>query len=119
MKNSIQVRLDRSADVLAMMEWFAGKDVRVLPIHGVVDGRCTCGNAECESPGKHPISSLVHNGVKGATTEVRKIRAWHRRHPDMNYAVAIHGIAVIIALLQVDSVNDRTRWPIPRATVNL
>jgi hypothetical protein len=28
----------------------------------------------------------------------------------------IHGIAVIISLLQVDSVNDRTRWPIPRAT---
>lgn len=28
----------------------------------------------------------------------------------------IHGMAVIIiALLQVDSVNDRTRWPIPRA----
>lgn len=27
----------------------------------------------------------------------------------------IHGIAVIISLLQVDSVNDRTRWPIPRA----
>lgn len=30
----------------------------------------------------------------------------------------IHGIAVlIISLLQVDSVNDRTRWPIPRAEV--
>ena len=28
----------------------------------------------------------------------------------------IHGIAVIISLLQVDSVNDRTRWPIPRAS---
>ena len=28
----------------------------------------------------------------------------------------IHGIAVIVALLQVDSVNDRTRWPIPRAS---
>jgi hypothetical protein len=27
----------------------------------------------------------------------------------------IHGIAVIIWLWQVDSVNDRTRWPIPRA----
>jgi hypothetical protein len=27
----------------------------------------------------------------------------------------VHGIAVIISLLQVDSVNDRTRWPIPRA----
>ncbi len=29
----------------------------------------------------------------------------------------IHGIAVIISLLQVDSVNDRTLWPIPRALV--
>jgi len=28
----------------------------------------------------------------------------------------IHGIAVIISLLQVDSINDRTLWPIPRAT---
>lgn len=27
----------------------------------------------------------------------------------------VHGIAVIISLLQVDSVNDRTLWPIPRA----
>ena len=27
----------------------------------------------------------------------------------------IHGIAVIIWLCQVDSINDRTRWPIPRA----
>lgn len=29
----------------------------------------------------------------------------------------IHGIAVIISLWQVDSVNDRTRWPILRALV--
>ena len=28
----------------------------------------------------------------------------------------IHGITVIIALLQVDSVNDRTLQPIPRAS---
>lgn len=27
----------------------------------------------------------------------------------------IHGIAVIITLMQVDSDNDPTRWPIPRA----
>lgn len=29
----------------------------------------------------------------------------------------IHGIAVIITLMQVDSDNDPTRWPIPRATM--
>jgi hypothetical protein len=31
----------------------------------------------------------------------------------------IHGIAVIIWLWQVDSVNDRTRWPIPRGSTDL
>ena len=94
-RQRIHVKLDRSASVLAMMKWFARQDMPVLPIHGVVDGCCTCGNDDCESPGKHPISSLVHNGVKGATTDLKTIRRWHRKHPDMNYAVATEGMAVI------------------------
>lgn len=91
----IVVRFDRPASVLGMMKWFAGQDIPVLPIHGVVDGRCTCGDNECPSPGKHPISSLVSHGVKDATTEWKRIRRWHRKHPDMNYAVATEGLAVI------------------------
>ena len=55
----ISCRFDRSAGVLAMMQWFAGQDIPVLPIHGVIDGGCMCGDDECASPGKHPISSLV------------------------------------------------------------
>ena len=36
---------------------------RVLPCHSIdpADGACTCGKADCTSPGKHP---LTPNGVK-------------------------------------------------------
>jgi hypothetical protein len=78
-----------------MMKWFAGQDIPVLPIHGIVDGHCTCGDDECESPGKHPISSLVRRGVKGATTDSKTVRHWHRKHPNMNYGVATEGLTVI------------------------
>lgn len=93
--NRVNVRLDRSASVLGMMKWFAGQGIRVLPIHGIIEGQCACGDADCSSPGKHPISSLVRNGVKGATTDLKVIRRWHRTHSDMNYAVATEGLAVI------------------------
>lgn len=91
----VTVRFDRSASVLEMMKWFAGQDIPVLPIHSVEDGRCSCGDRECSGPAKHPISSLVRNGVKGATTDLKTIGRWHRKHPDMNYAVATAGLAVI------------------------
>lgn len=91
----IQCRLDRRVSLLEMMKWFAGQDIPVVLIHGVVEGCCTCGDDECDSPGKHPINSLVHNGVKGATTDLKTIRRWHRKHPDMNYGVATEGLAVI------------------------
>jgi hypothetical protein len=93
--SAITLKFDQRAGVLHMMKWFAGQDFPVLPIHGVVDGKCTCGHDDCESPGKHPISSLVHNGVKGATVDLKVIKRWHRKHPDMNYAVASKALAVI------------------------
>jgi hypothetical protein len=58
-KGRLRVRFDRRTNVLGMMEWFAKQDIPVLPIHGVVDGRCACDDTECGSPGEHPISSLV------------------------------------------------------------
>lgn len=91
----VRVHFDQPASVLGMMEWFAGQDIPVLPIHGIVDGRCTCGDAACSSSAKHPISLLVAHGVKDATTDLKTIRRWHRKHPDMNYAVATEGLAVI------------------------
>ncbi|MFC4291362.1 bifunctional DNA primase/polymerase [Sphingorhabdus arenilitoris] len=92
---TLRIKLDRSASVLGMMQWFAGQEIPVLPIHGIVDGCCTCGVDKCTSPGKHPISSLVSHGVKDATIDLKTIRRWHRKYPNMNYAIATKGLAVI------------------------
>ena len=39
--------------------WYAEKlDWPVAPAHYILpDGGCSCGNAECASPGKHPLTA--------------------------------------------------------------
>lgn len=95
LEKRLHLTFDRSASVLGMMMWFVRQGIRVLPIHGIVEGRCTCGHKACESPGKHPISALLPNGVKGATATLKTLKKWHPQYPDMNYAVATEGLAVI------------------------
>ena len=56
------------------------------------EGRCSCGNAACESPGKHPRGSL---GVYDATTDPEVIRRWWATWPDANVGLACgHAFAV-------------------------
>ena len=71
---------------------YARRGLRVLPVHGVRDGRCTCGRPDCAAPGKHPRTP---HGVREATTDEATIRAWWRRWPDANLAVAT-GSGVIV-----------------------
>lgn len=66
---------------------------RVLPLHGIVRGRCTCGKANCESAGKHP---LTVNGVKDASSDPDVIRAWWRRGPAANVGIATGGGLVVL-----------------------
>lgn len=57
----------------------------VLPLHTVADGRCSCGNVECESPSKHPRTA---HGVKDAVTHEAQIRNWWERWPNANIGIA-------------------------------
>jgi putative DNA primase/helicase len=59
--------------ILQAANLYAAQGWHVFPLHSVVDGVCTCGNAACKSPGKHPISS---HGFKEATTDPERIAAW-------------------------------------------
>ncbi|SOZ49049.1 hypothetical protein CBM2615_A120001 [Cupriavidus taiwanensis] len=59
--------------ILEAAQQYASQGWRVFPLHGIVNGACTCGNAACRSPGKHPIT--VH-GFKQATADPRQIAAW-------------------------------------------
>ena len=64
---------------------YAHRGWRVFPLHGIVNGVCTCGRAECSSAGKHP---LVRRGLYEATTDVKQIQSWWRRWRSANIGIA-------------------------------
>ncbi len=72
---------------------YASSGYRVLPLHGIRDGRCTCGKTDCPSPGKHPRTA---HGVKDASDDPDVIRHWWSRYPDANVGIAVgHGVLVL------------------------
>ncbi|WP_430645427.1 bifunctional DNA primase/polymerase [Agromyces sp. GXS1127] len=59
---------------------------RRLPCHYINDeGRCSCGNGACASPGKHPRTK---HGVKDATSDRGQILAWYDANRQVNWALA-------------------------------
>ena len=57
----------------------------LLPIFEISGGSCSCGNAACDSPGKHPRAGL---GLKHASTKPEDLEVWIRQWPSMNMAAA-------------------------------
>lgn len=69
----------------------------VLPCHSParLPGGCSCGAADCGSPGKHP---RVAGGLKSATTDTGQIEAWWGKWPGANIGVrtgAASGLVVV------------------------
>lgn len=60
----------------------------VLPLYGLSAGRCTCGDANCKSPGKHPHRELVPHGVHDASKDEARVRDWFTRVPGANIGIA-------------------------------
>ena len=74
---------------------YAERGWRVFPLHGIVNGICTCGRTDCGSAGKHP---LVRRGLYEATTDRGVIKEWWRRWRSANIGLATgadSGLAVI------------------------
>lgn len=65
---------------------YATHGLPVFPVHSVRAGRCSCGNLNCEHPGKHPRTP---HGFKDASTDARVIEGWWRRWPTANVGVAV------------------------------
>jgi hypothetical protein len=64
---------------------YATRGWRVLPLHGIVDGKCTCGKADCDSQGKHP---RTRHGLKDATIDQDTIKGWWATWPSANVGIA-------------------------------
>jgi len=85
--------LSTSAVVLSQAHYgalqMASKGFPVFPLHGIVNGECTCGgitaNRIC-TPGKHPhfIGSM-----DTATTDPTTINLWFTKYPMLNYGVRL------------------------------
>jgi Bifunctional DNA primase/polymerase, N-terminal/AAA domain/Primase C terminal 1 (PriCT-1) len=77
---------------------YAGRGWVVFPLHSPTARGCSCGRAECESPGKHPRTA---HGLKDASRDSATIREWWRRWPDANIGIAT-GPESGILVLDVD-----------------
>ncbi|MEN9493650.1 MAG: hypothetical protein RJA63_4099, partial [Pseudomonadota bacterium] len=65
---------------------YAGLGWKVFPLHGIVAGRCTCGDADCRSIGKHPMTP---HGVKDASLDPAQIERWAAQWPQSNLGLAL------------------------------
>ena len=74
---------------------YAKRGQHVLPLHGIVNGVCTCGSTECSSPGKHPRT--LH-GLKEATSHHPTIVKWFNQWPNSNVGIATGQGSGFIAL---------------------
>jgi len=77
--------LTETDGVLEAALLYASLGWRVFPTHSMRDGACSCGDPACTSPGKHP---RTRRGCNDATTDEQRIRAWWKRWPEANVAVA-------------------------------
>ncbi|BEQ13874.1 phage/plasmid primase, P4 family [Desulfoferula mesophila] len=80
---------------------YASRSWKVLPLHSVINGECSCGDPNCNKPGKHP---RVKNWPKVATDDPRQIEEWWGQWPDANVGI-LTGRASGIFVLDVDPKN--------------
>jgi Bifunctional DNA primase/polymerase, N-terminal/AAA domain len=87
----------------------------IIPIHCVVDGKCSCGKSDCDSPAKHPRTA---HGLKDATTDAEQHERWWRKWPRANLAIATEPSGLVVidvdagsggfdTLLQLEATHGR------------
>ena len=93
--------LHPDADKLYWASHYGSRSWLVLPLYSVEGGRCTCGDVNCRSPGKHP---RTQHGVKDASTLSWQIQRWWKFWPSANVGIAT-GIASGLIVLDIDPQN--------------
>jgi hypothetical protein len=78
---------------------YARRGWLVLPLHRIIEGRCSCGRPSCTQLGKHPDT---RHGVHDATRDERVVRAHWNRVPDAGIALAPGGARSHFVVLDLD-----------------
>ncbi len=87
-------RYDLLAAALAPLK----RGLAVLPLWWVEDGRCACGVATCDHPGKHPLGKLSVHGYKSASKDSKQIERWWAAFPRANVGIATGEISGVVVL---------------------
>ena len=88
----------------AAAESYAKRGFRVVPLHSVVDGVCSCERgADCNGAGKHP---RIKAWQENASSDRTKVLEWFRRWPRANVGLAMGGPERLVAL-DVDGAEGR------------
>lgn len=81
---------------------YAKRGLAVVPVYGVVNGKCQCTKGkDCSKPGKHPCTK---NGVKDATTDPKVVEEHWKKYPHANIGVAA-GKGSGVMVLDIDTRN--------------
>lgn len=72
---------------------YAELGYRVIPLFGIVEGKCECGKADCVSPGKHPrIQDWQHK----ASSEDAVVRRWWGMWEQSNIGILLNPDLVVL-----------------------
>jgi len=77
----------------------------IIPVHGIVDGACTCGKPDCGREGKHPRINWDQFKERRATED--EIRGWFTKWPESNVGIVTGSISGI-CVLDVDGEEGMT-----------
>lgn len=72
-------------DRAAIKNFIISNNLFLLPLQSIRDGKCTCNNAGCSSPGKHPL--LKYSWKHVATNDPVRIEKWLTMK-NVNYGIA-------------------------------
>jgi putative DNA primase/helicase len=96
---------------------------RVIALHSIREGRCTCGRAVCDSPGKHPRLAAWPSQ---ATTDERTIRSWFAHWRALNLGIVTGADSDLVGLdvdgdTGAESLRDleRQHGALPETVVSL
>ena len=76
---------------------------RLVPVHGLTDGTCSCGSANCGRAGKHP---RVVGWTTKASADARQVAAWWTTWPQANVGLAT-GADSGVVVLDIDGETGR------------
>ncbi|WP_316977275.1 DUF3987 domain-containing protein [Shumkonia mesophila] len=76
---------------------YALRGFSVVPLHGIrPDGKCTCGRANCNAPGKHPLGKWERLQTTRLTEA--EIRDVFKRHPHANVGLVTGTVSNLVVV---------------------